>query len=114
MWHIIIALIFNALDCITGVISGYKRDGRLISTKLRDGLFKKCGFILCYGLGFLLNFAQHQIGLDININILPAICLYVIFTELVSIIENISSLNDKILPDKIKKLIGGLADDERD
>lgn len=113
MWHVITALIFNALDCITGVIAGYKRDGKLISTKLRDGLFKKCGFILCYGLGFLLNFAQYQIGLDINVNVLPAICFYVIFTELISIIENISSLNNKILPDKIKKLIGGFNHDDR-
>lgn len=113
MWHIIIALIFNALDCITGIIAGYKRDGKITSTKLRTGLFKKCGFVLCYALGVLLNFAQHKIGLEININVLPAICLYVIFTEIISIIENISTLNNKILPDKIKKLIGGFTHDER-
>lgn len=113
MWHIIIALIFNALDCITGIIAGYKRDGKITSTKLRTGLFKKCGFVLCYALGALLNFAQQKIELEINVNVLPAICLYVIFTEIISIIENISTLNDKILPNKIKKLIGGFTHDER-
>ena len=107
MWYIIVSLIFNAIDFISGIIAGYKKDGKLISTKMRDGLFKKCGFILCYIFAYSLNFAQHKIGLDININILPGVCVYVIFTEIVSIIENISILNDKILPEKIKKIIGG-------
>lgn len=107
MWYIIVSLIFNVIDFISGIIAGYKKDGKLISTKMRDGLFKKCGFILCYIFGYSLNFAQHKIGLDININILPGVCIYVIFTEIISIIENINILNDKILPEKIKKIIGG-------
>lgn len=113
MWYIITALIFNALDCLSGVLAGYKKDGKLMSSKLRTGLFKKSGFILCYALSYLLNFAQLKIGLDININIIPAVCGYVIFTEIISIIENISYLNDKLLPEKLKKLIGRKIDNER-
>ena len=106
MHYIVIALIFNIIDCISGLLAGYKKDGKLISSKLRTGLFKKSGFVLCYILSYFLNIAQQKLDLDINVNMLPVVCVYVIFTEIVSIIENISYLNDKILPEKIKKIIG--------
>ena len=43
----IIALIFNAFDLISGIVAAV-REKNLQSSKLRDGLFKKVGFIFCY------------------------------------------------------------------
>lgn len=102
----IIALAFNGLDFLTGMVKGWKNDGGLSSTKLRDGLFKKVGFVLCYLLAYLINYAGHYIDLGIDIDLLPIICGYVILTEIVSIIENISQINGNLVPDVLKKLIG--------
>ena len=55
---ILVALVFNGLDLVTGII-GAIRDGEQIkSSKLRDGLFKKVGFIFCYALGIAINYAE--------------------------------------------------------
>lgn len=103
---ILVALIFNGLDLITGIV-GALRDGEQIkSSKLRDGLFKKVGFIFCYTLGIMINYAENFIVLPFGVDLVPVICTYAIITEVVSIIENIAKINPDILPDKLKELIG--------
>lgn len=103
---ILVALVFNGLDLITGII-GAIRDGEQIkSSKLRDGLFKKVGFIFCYTLAIAINYAETFLTLPFCVDLVPVICTYAIVTEVVSIIENISKINPDILPDKLKELIG--------
>lgn len=103
---ILVALVFNGLDLITGII-GALRDGEQIkSSKLRDGLFKKVGFIFCYALGIMINYAENFLTLPFGVDLVPLICTYAIITEVVSIIENISKINPDILPDMLKELIG--------
>lgn len=100
-----LCLCFNAFDFLTGIIAGMKTEG-LKSTKLRDGLFKKVGFIACYALAYLLEYAEGYVDIGINVNLLPIICGYVILTESVSIIENINKINPDIVQDKLKSLLG--------
>lgn len=100
---IIIALVFNALDIITGIITAVKNKD-IQSSKLRDGLFKKVGFILCYFVAWLIDTEGSQIGFQLNTQILPIIILYVCSTELVSILENICKINPCILPEKLMEL----------
>lgn len=103
---ILVALIFNGLDLVTG-IAGAIRDGEQIkSSKLRDGLFKKVGFIFCYVLAIAINYAETFLTLPFGVDLVPVICTYAIVTEVVSIIENISKINPNILPDKLKELLG--------
>ena len=103
---ILVALVFNGLDLITGIV-GALRDGEQIkSSKLRDGLFKKVGFIFCYTLGVLINYAENFLILPFGVDLLPVICAYAIVTEVVSIVENIAKINPDILPEKLKALIG--------
>lgn len=109
---ILVALVFNGLDLITGIV-GAIRDGEQIkSSKLRDGLFKKVGFIFCYMLGIAINYAETYLTLPFGVDLVPVICTYAIITEVVSIIENISKINPDILPDKLKTLIGYSKGDE--
>lgn len=100
---IIIALIFNGLDLLTGIISAVKEKD-IQSAKLRDGLFKKVGFILCYSVAWLLDNERAVIGFKFGVDMLPIIIMYVCTTELVSILENISKINSDILPDKLMEL----------
>lgn len=103
---ILVALIFNGLDLITGII-GAIRDGEQIkSSTLRNGLFKKVGFIFCYALGIAVNYAESYLILPFGVDLVPVICTYTIITEVVSIVENISKINPDILPEKLKELIG--------
>ena len=100
IYPVFIALIFNAMDLITGILCAVKMK-ELKSSKLRDGLFKKVGFIICYFLAWLIDTEGNIIGFNIGVPILPTILLYVCTTELVSILENVSKINSDIIPDKI-------------
>lgn len=102
-YPIIIALIFNALDVISGLIAGVKNKD-IQSSKLRDGLFKKVGFMFCYALAWLIDTQGSVIGFQIGVAILPIIILYVCTTEVVSIIENICKINPDLLPAKLIQL----------
>ena len=102
-YPIIIALIFNGLDLVTGIISAIK-DKDIQSAKLRDGLFKKVGFMLCYFVAWLVDTEGELIGFKFGVEILPIIILYACTTELVSILENISKINPDILPEKLMEL----------
>ena len=102
-YPIIIALVFNALDIIAGIISAFKNKD-IQSSKLRDGLFKKVGFILCYFVAWLIDAEGSLIGFQLGAPILPIIILYVCTTELVSILENICKINPDILPEKLMGL----------
>lgn len=102
-YPIIVALVFNALDLITGIITALKEKD-IQSAKLRDGLFKKVGFIMCYVMAWLVDEEGAMIGLQIGIQILPIIIMYTCTTELVSILENISKINPDILPEKLMEM----------
>lgn len=102
-YPIIIALVFNALDLITGIITAVKNKD-IQSAKLRDGLFKKVGFMLCYFVAWLVDTQGTIIGFQFGIPILPIIILYACTTELVSILENICKINPDILPEKLMEL----------
>ena len=103
VYPVIVALIFNALDLVTGLVSAVKSKD-IQSSKLRDGLFKKVGFIFCYFVAWLVDTQGHVIGFQLGVTILPIIILYVCTTELVSILENISKINSDILPEKLMEL----------
>ena len=102
-YPVIVALIFNALDIISGLFAGIKNKD-IQSSKLRDGLFKKVGFIFCYIWAWLIDTQGDVIGFEISVKILPIIILYVCTTEVVSILENISKINPDLLPSKLMEL----------
>ena len=102
-YPIIIALVFNGLDLITGIIAAVKNKD-IQSAKLRDGLFKKIGFMLCYFVAWLVDNEGSLVGFKFGVKILPIIILYVCATELVSILENICKINQDIVPEKLMEL----------
>lgn len=103
VYPIVIALVFNATDIVSGFVAAL-RNKELDSSKLRDGLFKKVGFLVCYFLGWLLDTQGNTIGFQFSVAILPVIILYVCTTELVSIIENVCKINSDLLPEKLMEL----------
>ena len=102
-YPIIIALIFNAIDLLSGIIGAYRRKD-IQSSKLRDGLFKKVGFIFCYFMAWSIDTEGYQVGFTVGARILPVVLGYACLTETVSIIENIHIINPDLLPENLLKL----------
>ena len=103
MTQVGIACCFHLFDLLTGVI-GAVREHNLQSGKMREGLFKKIGFLCCYALAVLVDTQGQNIGLEISVNVLPVIVVYTVTTEIISIIENIARINPDLLPAKLTSL----------
>ena len=99
-YPIIVALIFNLLDLCTGIITAVKLKD-IQSSKLRDGLFKKVGFMLCYFIAWLVDTQGSIIGFQFSTPVLPVIVLYSCTTELVSILEKMCKINHAIPPERV-------------
>lgn len=98
--QILVGLAFHVLDFLTGFI-GAVRKKNIHSSKMRDGMFKKVGFIACYVLALLIDNFGGLIGLTVGVKVLPIILLYSVLTEIVSIVENLAKINPDFVPDKI-------------
>ena len=99
MHSIGVALLFNLADLVTGLIAAVKAK-ELQSSKLRDGIFKKIGFLICYFLALMIDTYGSEVGFVLEVKLLPIVLAFVCLTEVVSIIENISKITD-ILPEKL-------------
>lgn len=102
IYPVVLALGFHVLDFITGLVAALKTK-TLDSSKMRDGLFKKVGFLFCYTLAYLVDTQGKLIGITIDVQILPLIALYAVGTEVVSIIENICKINPDLIAEKLKE-----------
>lgn len=103
MEAIVVALSLNLFDLISGFVGAIKNKD-IKSSKLRDGMFKKVGFIFCYVLAYILDTEGNAIGFSVGVKLLPIIITYVCVTEVVSILENISKINSDLLPETLKDL----------
>lgn len=110
MIYIIVGL-FILLDMITGLIKAFKEKS-YTSTIMREGLFHKCGSILCVLFGVLVDYAQTLVDLGVNVPVAVSVCVYIILMEIGSVIENICAINPNILPDKIKAFFGKLREEK--
>ena len=72
MHGIAVALVFNATDLVTGIISALK-EHNLQSSKLRDGIFKKIGFLICYFLALMIDLYGSEVGFNLNVELLPVV-----------------------------------------
>ena len=106
---IIITVIFILLDIVTGIIKAFKEKSYTSST-MREGLFHKCGSVLCIIFGCLVDYTQKYIDIGISIPFAKTMCIYIVIMEIGSIIENICVINPDILPEKIKKYFKNLSE----
>lgn len=93
--------IFILLDMLTGIIKAFK-EKNYTSSVMREGLFHKCGSIICVAFGALVDYAQTIIDLGVSVPIAVPICVYICLMEIGSIIENVVTINPAIMSDKLK------------
>ena len=102
MHGIAVALVFNATDLVTGIISAIKGHD-LQSSKLRDGIFKKVGFLICYFFALMIDLYGSEVGFHLDVKLLPVVTGFVCLTETISVIENLAKITD-IVPEKLLSL----------
>ena len=93
---------FILLDMITGIVKSFK-EKNYTSSVMREGLFHKCGSVICVIFGVLVDYSQTFIDLGVTIPIALPICAYIILMEIGSIIENVCIINPHIMPTKLKQ-----------
>lgn len=103
VYQIGIALSFHVIDFVTGFISALKL-GTVSSSKMRDGMFKKVGFVFCYVVAVIIDVYGGYVGFSLPVKVLPVIVTYAIMTELVSILENIAKINPDLKISKLREI----------
>ena len=94
-WAFLLPVILMLMDIITGYYNGWKNN-ELSSSKMRDGLGKKMAELCCICIGVLFKYA---FGLDA---VMYFVILYVVFMELLSVLENCDKLGFN-MSDKLKE-----------
>ena len=107
----IITALFIVLDLVTGLIKAFKEKS-YTSTIMREGLFHKCGSVLCVVFGVLVDYAQTLIDLGVSVPVAITVCSYIILMEIGSIIENVCKINPQIMPNKLKVYFSKLSESE--
>lgn len=100
---LIVTLIMIVLDLVSGFIGALK-EKRVMSEKLRQGLWHKSGFIGLIVLAYIIEYASLRFDLGFEVPTVLAVCIYIIVTEAISIFENLCVLN----PDLVKSPLGSI------
>lgn len=97
IWLVVIPVILMAIDILTGYLSAWKMK-EIKSQKMRDGVSKKVAEICYIVIGFVLRFATGATTIAYFISV------YIMYMELVSVLENADKLGvpiPKFISDKL-------------
>lgn len=103
-WIIIcLTLGFILLDVITGFTQAVVNKC-VDSTKMKQGLWHKCGFLLAIIFGWLCEFSMIYIDLGFTLPIQNSVCLFIIATEIISILENLAKISPELSDKKFMSI----------
>lgn len=101
LWLLLIPVAMMAIDIVTGLLNAWTMKN-FESAKMRSGLAKKCGEMVIILIGMMFTY-----GLGIPSYVLTGISVYIIFMELMSILENLDKLGVPI-PAAISKVLNNV------
>lgn len=91
----IVMCAFIALDVISGLIAAFATKS-VNSSKMRAGMTHKLAFFIAFALAAALEIASEFMELGIQVPAVGAIVVYIVTTEVVSILENICKINPEL------------------
>ena len=100
---------FILFDLVTGIFKALLKK-EFTSSSMREGLFHKCGSVLCMLFGYFVDVAQTYVDIGVSIPVSTTICAYIIIMEIGSVIENICAINPEIMPEKIRNMFAKLSE----
>ena len=96
LYIISITCAFMLADIISGCLKAWQAHD-VKSQVMRTGLYHKSAFLGVIGLAQLTELAADKIPeIELNLPITGGICAYVILTEIVSVLENLTDINPDI------------------
>jgi len=101
LWLLLIPVAMMAIDIVTGLINAWATNS-FQSARMRTGLAKKCGEIIIILIGMMFTY-----GMNLPRYILTGIAIYIIFMELMSVMENLKKLGVPI-PAFISKVLNNV------
>lgn len=111
------ALVFVVLDVVAGNAKGFVTK-RWNSSNGWEGIKKKTGLILVIALGIACHVTQMFVDLGFHFPILDFLCGYIIFVEILSVVENVCEIDPRLKTNKFLKFFDfardGLADDDEE
>lgn len=97
------------LDFISGFAKAVYTHS-VASSKMRDGLFHKFAYVLIVALCILLDYAQAKVNLGTHVPLVLIACGYIVITDIVSFVENVSAFNLQIANMRVVKVILSVVD----
>ena len=91
----LIVLGFILFDVLTGFIKGLTKEG-INSTALRQGLYHKLSEVLAVAGSAGLSYAIKYLDLGFEVPLLQGVSVYICVMELISIIENLCTINPQL------------------
>lgn len=102
---VMIAAVAMIADVASG-FAGAVKAGTLRSGKMREGLWHKAGFCGLIAMGFLVECAAGLADIGVTVPAASAVCVWVIATEAISILENLSAISPQIAESPLAKAFG--------
>lgn len=97
------------LDFISGFAKAVYTHS-VASSKMRDGLFHKFAYVLIVALCILLDYAQAKVNLGTHVPLVLIACGYIVITDIVSFVENVSAFNLQIANMRVVRVILSVVD----
>ena len=85
--------IMIVMDFLTGFAKAVKNHS---SGKMRDGLWHKVSFVMIVALAEILEHGQRVLDMGFAVPIIIPTCVYIVLTEVASVIENLSEINPEL------------------
>lgn len=107
---IVITCCFILFDILTGFVQAVVNK-EVDSQVMKKGLWHKCGFILAIIFGCLCEYTIFYIDLGFTLPIQNAVCIYIIATEIISILENLAKISPALADAKFMNIFKGVNND---
>jgi toxin secretion/phage lysis holin len=101
-WAVWITAAFVVLDVLSGVMKAAKM-GELSSSKMREGLWHKSGYVLIVCLAILIEVGSQHVDIGFEMPLIIPACLYIIGSEVMSIYENAKAINPDLNDSKLSQ-----------
>lgn len=95
MFWIVVTTLLIFLDIVSGVIKAVYNDS-FTSRGLRQGGLRKLSEFICVLMGWGMEYAQLQFGIDNPLPACAAISTYIIIMEIISIFENLGEVSPSL------------------
>lgn len=99
---LIVTAALIVMDYVTGLLKACMQHD-ISSAKMREGLYHKGAYVLVVALAEIIDTAQTYINLGFSLPLVVTSCVYIVLTEMASIVENLGEINPEI---KGSRLLG--------